>query len=167
MLKLYRIISYMLLPIGVLLGIGSAMGIILSLSNFAMLISVFLCGSTVIYIFTSFIFLQKAIDQRQTCKPSLKDWIKVNAYVACVFSALCIVNSIAMLANPQQATQMVDAMLAVQPAELKKGLTTEAVYKIMKGMMYIMLVLGVAMLFHISSTFRLLKQWNGAFGGKP
>ena len=72
-LNIYRIVSYLLLPVGALLGLATLEALFVALGNMAMLLSLFLTGATVIYIFSTFVFLKKGIDKGAVSKKFLKD----------------------------------------------------------------------------------------------
>lgn len=161
-LLFYRIASYLLLPIAALMAFATLMLLLMALGNFAMLFSVFVAGSTVIYIFASFAFLQK-IDRKIPCKPSLKDWIKVNGFVALFFVAQLLVSVIFSITNPALTNQAIESMMATQGKNLQ-GVDTAMMQKVMKGMFYFMGAFGLVLLFHIFVSFRLLKQYAVLFG---
>src|SRR5580765_6312241 len=78
-LTIYRIFSFLLLPIAIL----------------------FLIACIVIYSFASLNFLIKGIDGNKSVRRSLKDLIKVNAIVSIVFALLMISQCIVFLMNPE------------------------------------------------------------------
>jgi predicted membrane channel-forming protein YqfA (hemolysin III family) len=161
-LLIYRIASYLLLPIAALMGFATLLFLMAALGNFAMLFPVFIAGSTVIYIFASFSFLQK-IDRKIPCKPSLKDWIKVNGFVAMFFVAQLLTSVIFSITNPALTNQAIESMIETQGSSMK-GIDPEMVKRTMKGMFYFMGLFGVVLFFHIFVSFRLLKQYAVLFG---
>ncbi len=81
-LKLYRILSYILMPIALLFAFIDTAFLITALANLGVLIFVFAIACLVIYTFASFSFLKRGIEKEQHQSAKLKDWIKVNAYVS-------------------------------------------------------------------------------------
>src|SRR5829696_2555663 len=96
-LSIYKIVTYLLLPIGSLLGLFTLIALLFALGNMAMLLSLFITGATVIYIFSSFVFLRKGIERSVVSKKFLKDLIKVNAYVALFFAIMGFMQGIMVL----------------------------------------------------------------------
>ena len=81
-LKLYTILSYLLIPIALFFGFLDIIFLFSSLANPSALILVFILACLVIYTFASFRFLKGGIEKELPQPLKLKDWIKVNAYVS-------------------------------------------------------------------------------------
>lgn len=153
----YKFLSYLLLPIGVLLGLGTLMALVLAMNNMAMLFSVFISGGTVVYIFASFIFMQFGILKNEPCKPGLKDWIKVNGYVAMFFAVLGLLQGGIILTNPEAQEKMMAAVIEMQKGNLPDE-SAGLMKKIFKAVLYFLVVFSGLMVFHIFTSFRLLRQ---------
>lgn len=167
MIKLgfYRVLTLILLPVGVLFGLFALMMLMVALSNPPMLLPVFAVACVSIYIFTSFKFLNKGVLQGRQCKASLRDWIKVNAIVSVIFSAMLLINVSAMISNPELLNQALDQSIAMQggtAAISKADLLTAG-----RWMMYFLAALGILLLVHIFISFRLLKQYRERFEDLP
>lgn len=160
MLGVYRILSYLLLPVAFLFGIISLIGLLMGLGNLALLLPVFLTASTTIYIIASFMFLQKGIDGMKPCKPTLRDWIRVNAFVCIFFSVSMLMQSFYLLRNPQMLSEMLDKAIEMQGSPVPK----ELMMKSMKGVLVFMQVLGGLLLVHIFMGFRLIRAYAHVFG---
>ncbi|MBC7651344.1 MAG: hypothetical protein H7101_06315, partial [Deinococcales bacterium] len=122
---------------------------------------VFMLGCTVIYVFASFRFLNKGIQQALPLKPSLKHWIRVNGLVSIVFCMLSLFQFITLLLQPQIMQQFYKQALATQ--QQIQGLTPQYFEKIIKGILYFMLTYAVLLLVHILFTFRFLQQYEHLF----
>lgn len=81
-LKLYTVLSYILIPIALFFAFLDIALLLSSLANPSALIMVFILACLVIYIFASFKFLKAGIEKEIAQSSKLKDWIKVNAYVS-------------------------------------------------------------------------------------
>lgn len=160
-LTIYKIISYLLIPVAAFLGFATLIALVNALGNAAMLLSVFISGATVLYIFSGFAFLQKGILKQNTCRPGLKDLIKVNAYVAVVFAMMGLIQGIAILLSPGIAKTFVESMMAMQTAEIKAN--SQGLMKIFYGVMYFMIVFSGLLLVHLTISFRFLKQYQYLF----
>jgi hypothetical protein len=126
------------------------------MGNPAAFLPVFLTGATVIYIATSFAFLVKAIDGKGTVKASLKDWIRVNAFVALFFSMLMLVQSVVLLQQPALLQQAMEQ--AAQQAKWAGAAASEDSFKnSMRVVLVCMALLGVAVQIHVFGSFRLMR----------
>lgn len=159
MLIVYRILSYLLLPVAMLLGLATLAGLLMALRNFSILLSVFACGATTIYIIASFMFLQRVIEAKRMVRHSLRDWVRANGFVAMGFGALMLVQSYLFLTNPDLMKQVLEQVASMQQAALPPA----AVMQSMKAALVIMQVVGIAILVHIGITFRLLRHYAAQF----
>jgi hypothetical protein len=163
-LTLYRIFSYILISIAIILGIASLFALLIALSNPVLLISVFIIIAVVIYSFTSFFFLNNGIDGKRNLKPGMKDLIKVNAYVAIVFVMMNIFQFVTVMSN---TSVLNDAMSQVKTFQNNQSpLSNDLMLKMMKGIMWFLFFYAVVLGIHISMTFRLLKQFEHLFSDK-
>lgn len=161
---LYRFISFALLPVAALLLAFDLLVLLSALANPSMLLTVFTLGCVCIYVFTSFTFLNRGISQGRPCKPSLKDWIKVNAIVTAIFVAMTLTAVLITISDPAQVSTLVDRALEMQDAgtpHLRKDL----LLKMTKGMLYFFGALSALLAIHIVITLRLLKKYQHVFAG--
>jgi hypothetical protein len=159
MLTFYRILSYLLLPVALLLGLATLAGLVMALGNFSVLLSVFACGASTIYIIASFLFLQRVVEAKRVVRHSLRDWVRANGFVAMGFGALLIVQSYMFLTNPEFMKQVMEQVATMQQAAVPPA----AVMQSMKAALVIMQVVGILMLVHIAMSFRLLRQYASHF----
>ncbi len=164
-LLLYRIVSYFLLVIAVILGIAALFTLLIALANPALLISVFVVVAVVLYSISSFLFLHNGLDGKQKLKIKLRDFIRVNAYVALVFVVMNIFQSIAVILEPSVLNQAVNDFAAAQQS--KTPLPTGLFLNIMKVAIWFLLIYAVALGYHISATFRYMKQYAALFDEQP
>ncbi len=126
-----------------------------------MLLPVFLVACIAIYIFSSFTFVLNGIIKGKVCKSSLKDWIKVNAFVSLFFSSLCVTNFIYLRSKPELMKDFTKQILATQ-----KNIPPEAMAilpQLINGILYTMLGLGIILLVHISLSFTFIKTKSNLF----
>ena len=161
MITLYKVLTYLLLPVGAMLGIMGLLGLLMGLANPVALLPVFLVIATVLYIFSSFRFLTLVVDGRNQASSRLKDWVRVNALVAIVFAMSTLLQSISLSNNPALLNDVLEqtANMRQMPMQLPK----ETMMKAMKGTLYIMLTISVVLLVHIMMSLRLLQQYKEAF----
>jgi parvulin-like peptidyl-prolyl isomerase len=96
-LKLYTVLSYILIPISLFFAFLDIALLLSSLVNPSALIMVFILACLVIYTFASFKFLKAGIEKEVAQTAKLKDWIKVNAYVSFFLCSLFFINAISIL----------------------------------------------------------------------
>ena len=153
--NIYKILSFILLPFGAFLGAVSLFSLLIAIGNPSMLLPLAMVICSVLYIFASFIFVYKGIIKQTTCKPSLKDWIKVNGYVSLFFGTMCIMQFITLKMQPQMMQTFISQAMSMQknvPAE-----TAAMMPKVIQGVLYFILAFGIILLAHISLTFTFLK----------
>ncbi len=162
-MTLYKILSYILLPIAALLGFLGLIALIIAISQPALLLGVFMLVCVAIYTYTSFYFLQNGIITQRKCKPSLKDWIKVNAYVAIAFGVLSVAQSISLLTNPVAIQQVIEQSAEMQSQMSGASTPTDLLQKTTKWLLIVMGVTGVILIAHTFLTFSYLKKFGSAF----
>ncbi len=151
----YKILSFILLPIGAFLGIVCLCALIPAFGNISMLLPVFLVACIAIYIFSSFTLVFNGMIKEKLCNPSLKDWIKVNAYVSLFFAIMCVSNFVYLKTKPELMKEFTKEVLATQ-----KNIPAEAIAmmpQIINGMLSGMLALGIILLIHISLSLTFIK----------
>ena len=159
----YRIINILVLPISAFLGLQVLMSIFFALANPAMLLAFFVIACVPIYAFTANYFYNKSIRKGEQCKPSLKDWIKVNAIVSLIFSVLVMFacgGLLLILNDPQKTNDLLN--------QLNMNTTTQVSLadfrKLLRYYIYFFLPFSILLLIHIIITFRILGRYRHMFG---
>ena len=161
MIQLYKVLSFIIMLIALLLSFIVIAGLLVALANPVLLLNVFILGAVVIYSFTSFSFLQKGLIRKQKVKPRLKDWIKVNAYVSITFITLVFFQTISIVMSPTLLKSVIDqfqSLQTVQPS-IPKG----QIFQLMQITMYAMMIYALMLGTHIALTFRFIKQHGDLF----
>lgn len=162
-LTIFRILTFVLLPIAALFGVIDFFMLFSALANPAMLFVVFIMAGFVIYTFASLRFLTKGIDLNKPCKPGLKDWIKVNGYVSIFLGVSFLMNALTVFFSSEASLrQILKQFLETQP-NVPAMLTPELFIYMMKIAAYFLLFVSVVVLAHIPINFRLLKQYAYLF----
>ena len=162
-LKLYTVLTYILIPIALFFGFLDVLILFSSLANPSALIMVFIIACLVIYTFSSFKFLKMGLEREIVQTSKLKDWIKVNAYVSFFLCSLFFVNSISVLLSTNAVLlKFIDEFLQQQP-NMPKEITNALVLSILKGVSVLLLVTGIIGIVHIRTTLRLVKQNDHLF----
>jgi hypothetical protein len=159
-LKLYKVLTYILLPIGYFFGIIDVMFFMSALANPATLIFVFVIACLVIYTLTSYKFYNQGILKEQILKAKLKDWIKVNAYVSLFLCSLFFLNSISILISSNATLyKFIDDLISQQP-NFPKEATPALILSILKIVASFLFITSAVALLHIRITLKLVKE-NG------
>ena len=162
-LKIYTVLSYLLIPIALLFGFLDIIFLLSSLGNPSALIIVFILACFEIYTFTSFRFLKQGIEREQVQSTKLKDWIKVNAFVSLFLCSLFFINSISLLIMASDTLiKMIDELLLQQPG-MPKEITSAMLIPYFKGLAVLLLITGIIGIVHIRTTLRLVKQHEHLF----
>ena len=166
-ITLYKILTFILLPFAALFGFFSLIMVFIGLANPVILLPVCVMACFTIYTVCCTIFIVKGIDRQQQLKPSLKDWIKVNGYVANVMAVISVINSIALIAYSKvQVTKLAQELLAAQPVK-PEGVSIETIVNALLVMTYIMLIFSIVLLIQLTLSFRLVKKYQHLFESNP
>jgi hypothetical protein len=162
-LTIFRILTFTLLPIAAMFGFFDLILLVSALANPAFLLVVFILAAFVIYTFSSLKFLTKGIDLNGPCKPSLRDWIRVNAYVSSFMGIMFLLNALSVFFTSDiTLRQYLSQFLENQP-NIPPMLNIELFMRIMKMVAYFMLFLSAVLLIHIILNFRIMKQYRHLF----
>jgi membrane protease YdiL (CAAX protease family) len=162
-LKLYTVLSYILIPIALFFAFLDVLILFSSLANPSALIMVFIVACLVIYTFASFKFLKFGIEREIVQTKKLKDFIKVNAYVSFFLCSLFFVNSISVLISTNAVLlKFIDEFLNQQP-NIPKEITNNLVLEILRGVSVFLLITGIIGIVHIRTTLRLVKAYPDLF----
>lgn len=159
----YRILFFILLPLAGLFAFVDLFAIMAALAQPALWISVFIVACMVIYIYTSYRFFTNGIQQAKPCKHSLKDLIKVNAFVSIFFVVMSYIQTFVMLTQPALLKTLMVQLLAQQQTNMSPGATADTFIATMKGVLYFLAAYATVLLVHLIITFKLLKKYNHVF----
>lgn len=163
-LTIYRILSFLLLPMGVLFTVSVLLLLRAAFSNPAMLLPLFLLSCIAIYTFTSFNFLIQGIDGNKILNPSAKDWIRVNAIVSIVYALMIIGGCVTILIQPEVLGEAFKQAKENAGSDLKMSETDFVKY--MHVALYFFLVYALVLFVHIIMSFIYLKSYAYLFRKK-
>ena len=164
-LTIFRILTFILVPIAVLFGIMSLVCIVNSFSSIAFLLIAFIFAAFVIYTFSSLIFLNRGLDRERACSPSLRDWIKVNAYVSTFMGVMMLMNTLTIFSTGDiTLRQALSQMLEAQPANLRPRISLDLYLTMIKAIAWFMFFFSLVLLTHIQINFRIIKKYRHLFG---
>lgn len=160
---IYRIFSYILLIVAAFIGIGVLAGFFIALANPALLLNIFIAAAVVLYSISSFLFLINGIDGKKQLKPGMKDFIRVNGFVALFFCIMNLFQSITVIMNPAVLNEAVTQLPQMTTGQ---QLPKEMIFKVLKATMWFLLFYSILLFVHIQISFRFLKQYAHLFGQK-
>jgi hypothetical protein len=154
------------MPFAVLFGIMGLLAFFVALTNPPMFLGVFLVAAFVIYYFASFKFLHRGILRQLPLKPSLRDWIRVNAFVAAPFAVLNFMQSVTLISNPELLQGSLDQMIAMQKSLGLQAQSPELLMRMMYGLSYVMIIFSIILLLHLLISFAQMKKQEHLFGNR-
>ena len=163
-LTIYRILSFLLLPIAILFSMGFLLFIRAAFANPAMFFTLFLIACIAIYTFASLNFLIRGIDAKKFLGKSSKDWLKVNAIVSILFAVLMISQCVIFLNQPEMLSEMAAQAKENAGADLKMSVASFENY--LRITSYFFLVYAVVLFVHIIISFQYLKKYAYLFQEK-
>lgn len=166
MLILHRVLSYLLLPFALFLAFMAAFLLLAAFGNISALLPLFIVGATTIYLFSSLSFIHRGVLPDLPVKASLKDWIRVNAFVALFFGASFIFQGLYLRGNAEFMEEVQRQM-----AVLSKQFGPEAIEKVdvkslLGTVLNIMLVIGSLLVIHVVTGLGVLKKYGYLFSLK-
>jgi hypothetical protein len=163
-LTIFRILTYILVPVALLFGFLDIFMLLMSLSgNPAMLLIVFAMACFVIYVFASLKFLVQGIGNDRHCSSSLKDWIKVNAYGTLFISSMFLLNSsAAFFINDINLRQLLSDMIEQQP-EISGKISLDFFIQLFRIISAIMFFISLLTITHVMFNFKLIKRYQHLF----
>lgn len=166
-LTIYKVLTFILVPIALIIGFLDLFILIMGLSgNPAMLFIAFVMACLVIYVFATVRFLLHGIGNQRHCKPSLRDWIKVNAYGTLFIAGMFFLNSTGIFfLGDLQLQQMLTEVMDQQP-ELAGKISMETMLSMFKVIAIIMFIISITSIIHVQISFRLLRLYSYLFGHK-
>ncbi len=160
-LIIYKIVSFLLLPVAVLFGINCLFGLLAAIGNPAALLVTFLLACLVIYIIVSFIFLTRGIDKNSRLKPSLRDWIRINGiitFLLCLFIATLLPS---VKIDNAIAQEMLNQMEVQNHIQL--GISLQQFQAIMNSFITFLMILSIVLIGHVLITFHFLRKYSYLF----
>lgn len=162
-LIIYRLISFILLPIAGINGFNIIRTLPAAVGSPLMLCSVFIASTLVIYTFASFTFFIRGVQNGKMLQPYIKDLVKVNAWIDVVLAALITIAAISYFISPAIQKNVLDYFTKTLEATNPGGVNKEALVRLLRGVFIFGGFYGAALFFHIIVTLQLLKEYNGLF----
>lgn len=163
-ITIYKIFTYLLLPFALIMLLTFFPMLMAAFASPTALLPLFMLACIIIYIVCSYTFLQKGLVREMACKKSLRDWIKVNAYVSIAFVILMLAQISVLLSNSSETSkQLMDAFVMQSNGNVPPQLTTTLIQKMLNFIMYFMFIYSIILGVHIFITLRFIKLYNHIF----
>jgi hypothetical protein len=158
-LTIYRVISFLLLPMAILFAVGFMVLIRAAFANPPLFCSLFFAAGIAIYTFASLNFLIKGIDGKKLLGRSSKEWLIVNAIVSIIYAVIAISQRFVFAFNPSIVQQY--AGMFKKNGEMK--IPEAQIIQFINGVSYFLLIYGIVLFVHIILSFRYIKQYRYLF----
>lgn len=165
-LILYRLVTFVLLPIGGLIGLQGLFMLPVGFSYPLLLIFAFVFFAIGAYIISSFIFFVQGLQNNKSLKPGLKDFVRVNAIITIAAAGYCLFTGCVYLGSHTMQKMMANNFPQIQKSMggVFEGMNAERYSLLIRKMAIVMAVFGVLFVYHTIVTFRLLKRYASLFG---
>ena len=161
--KTYRILSAILMPIIFILAFFGMLFLMAAFSNPAFLFAAFVLICVTIYMVKSTQFYRRNIEPGIPARANVRDWIRVNGFVAIFFVLQIVASAVYLLAMKKQVMANFQVLLN-QIQDMQPGAASsyspEALYASMKNIMIFFMIFDVLLAAHIVCTFKLLKKYR-------
>lgn len=161
MLTIYRILTFLLLPMAALFAIFAMIFITAAFANPAMLVPMFLIICVVIYSFASANFILRGIDKQRFLGKSAKDWLKINAYISSFYAIMMIVQCAMLLYNPSQIAELTHT--AMERGANDIVIPEATLLKYISIMMNLFLFHSIILFIHVGLTLGYMKSYKSLF----
>ena len=158
--SVFKVLSFILMPIAILLGLIDIAAISAAISNPSMLLPLFIIAAVVMYTFSSFRFYRNGISGDKTFPKKNKDFIRVNGFVALGFSSLSLVQGIVVLFSRKAITEMLETYKKMSEAY---ALSNDKTINIIYISLAISIAFSLILISHIIICFKLLKKYENKF----
>jgi len=152
------------MPVVFILAFFAMLFLMAAFSNPAFLFAAFVLGCVVLYMVKSTQFYRRNIQPGMPAKANVRDWIRVNAFVAIFFVLQLIFSAGYMLVMKKEVLANFQVLLN-QVQDMEGGgtvkYTAQELYNSMKNIMVFFLIFDVLLAIHIVCTFKLLKKYKG------
>lgn len=160
-LTIYRILSFLLLPMALLFSVLFLLFLRAAFANPALFLPLFLFGCIAIYSFATLNFIIRGIDGEKLLGRSSKEWLLVNAFVSLLCAAWAVAQGVFLFLHPESVREMA-AQAKLNAGDALKA-SEEEVIQYLNALSYFLLVYGVVLFVHIIMSFQFVKKYRYLF----
>ncbi|MBV9962363.1 MAG: hypothetical protein JO072_08955 [Parafilimonas sp.] len=158
-LTIYRIITFLLLPMAFLFAIAFMVLLRAAFANPPLFFSLFFAAAIAIYTFASLNFLIRGIDGKKLLGRSSKEWLIVNAIVSIIYAILAILQRF-LIALDSSAVQQFASMIKKNG---QLNIPEAQIIRFINGILYFVFAYGIVLFTHIILSFQYVKQYKYLF----
>jgi len=162
-LIIYRLSSFILLPIAALNGFGIIRSLPQAVDSPLALFGAFLGATIVLYTFASFIFFIKGVQNGKMLPAYVKDLIRINAYIDVVLGAMAITCATILLLSPSIETKWVDSMAQALQSNNTGTVNRDNVVRLLQRFSIIGIIYFALLIVHIIISLQLIKKHRNLF----
>ncbi len=151
---IYKILSFFINLIGFFIAVSLVIIIPIFISVPVLWLPMFLIISVVLYTWFSNRFRQKVLMRNEVVSHSLRDWIRVNGFVAIVFSLLNIPSIINLIQNPARYFETTKEFAK----QFGQGAGQNFKIENIQALTSVMLLYFIALFVHVFWTFAMIKK---------
>ena len=156
---IYQILSFIINVVGIFILMALFFILPLSLAAPAMWFPTFILAAIILYTWFSGRFRHKVLQKQEAVQPSLRDWIRVNGFVAIFFCFLNIPTTIAVLMSPLRFADAMRETLKQFGEKYEQSFKPEN----LTAASIVMLIYFIVLLVHVLWTFSLMKKHRNFF----
>lgn len=161
MLTIYRILSFLILPMALLFSISFLILITAAFANPPMLLQMFLFACVSIYTYASMNFLFRGIGSGKFLGKSAKDWLRVNGIVSSVYAVLLVTACATLIAKPEMMKDLIAQAKQNAGDELK--ISDDKLASAATAAIKFIIAYGVVLFIHVGLTFGYMKTYRNLF----
>jgi hypothetical protein len=162
-IKIFKVLTYILSVPTAFMGFFSFFALLVALMNPPMLIPVFVMICVVVYVITSFVFLNKTIIANKPTKKLIKDLYKINGIIASIFAVMCIVDFVSLFVNPSIISIGIANAMEQNPTSFPPQITKEMLMKFSWFLLSFIGIYAILLSIHLVIGFKLLKEYASSF----
>jgi hypothetical protein len=161
--KVFKVLTYVLAVPTAFVAFFTFFGLLAAFMNPPMLIPIFILACVVVYVISSFIFLQKTIILQTQTKKRIKDLLKINGIITVIFSTICLIDFISMLTQPATIEAGISKAFAENPNVVPPQFTKQMMVKIVWVLLSFTGIYSILLLVHYAIGLKLRKQYDSLF----
>ncbi|WP_447642674.1 MULTISPECIES: hypothetical protein [Chitinophagaceae] len=167
MIQLYKILTFILQPIGFIILMMSMSTLVMAMSAPQLLIAGAVGICVFLYTFFAFRFTVKAVVANQPVKTNLKDWIKVNSFVTLIQGVLMLF-SVVMVLFIMPKTTLDEALKTTYDMVATQSSTNDLMnfpvfVQTMRTTFAVVGIIELVLLIHVFLSWRMLKGYREYF----
>ncbi len=161
MTTFYKILTYLLVPVGLLFALTTALLFAAAIENPQLLLGLFMVACTAIYIFVSFYFVVGGINQDKPVGAITKKWLIANGIVTGVYCGILFFTCASLTMSSENMNEFV-TMFSTN-FKSPENISTDQMISILKSSLFVAVVLSFLLLVHTILSIRIVKQYQHLF----